>query len=89
TIFFLVQTWFSVPKEIRKLFNGIFCFRIAKEEINNMFEEVVECHKKYVNDISKIVFNEPFKYLVIFTDSQRMFDGFDEIVINDGIEANK
>jgi hypothetical protein len=84
SIFFLVQTWFSVPKEIRKLFNNIFVFKVSKNEMENIFEEVVEQKKELVPKISKLVFDKPYQYLLLNTESQRLFKGFDELIVDDG-----
>lgn len=83
TIIFLVQTWYSVEKDIRKLFSNIFCFRVSKQELATIFDEVVESKAKYMNDIAKMVFNEPYKYLFINVNSQRLFDGFDELMFDE------
>jgi tyrosyl-tRNA synthetase len=83
SIIFLVQSWLSVEKDIRKLFSNIFCFRVSKNELQNIFDEVVESKSKYINDISKMVFDEKYKYLFINVPSQRLFDGFDEILIEE------
>ena len=48
-IFFLVQTWYSVPKEIRKLFYNIFIFRVSKQENDAIYSEVIEDKVKYQN----------------------------------------
>jgi KaiC/GvpD/RAD55 family RecA-like ATPase len=82
SIFFLVQTYYSVEKDIRKLFSNIFIFRVSKKEMENIFDEVIETHKSYIPDITKLVFDKPFKYLFVNTDSQRLFSGFDEIIIS-------
>jgi KaiC/GvpD/RAD55 family RecA-like ATPase len=81
SIFFLVQTYYSVEKDIRKLFSNIFIFRVSKKEMENIFDEVIETHKSYIPDITKLVFDKPYKYLFVNTDSQRLFSGFDEILI--------
>ena len=39
--------------------------------------------KEHVNEIIKIVYNKPYQYLFINTDSQRIFSGFDELIIHD------
>jgi len=83
TVIFLVQTWYSVEKDIRKLFSNIFCFRVSKQELATIFDEVVESKAKYMNDIAKMVFNEPYKYLFINVNSQRLFDGFDELMFDE------
>jgi len=82
SIFFLVQTWFSIEKDIRKLFSNIFVFRVSKKEIETIFDEVVEQKKEHIGDIVKIVYDEPYKYLFVNTDSQRLFSGFNELLIN-------
>ncbi len=83
SIFFLVQTWYSVNKDIRKLFSNIFIFRVNKNELKTIFEETVESKEKYINEISKIVFDEPYNYLMININSQRLFKNFDELIFND------
>lgn len=83
TVIFLVQTWYSIEKDIRKLFSNIFCFRVSKQELSTIMDEVVESKAKYMNDIAKIVFNEPYKYLFINVNSQRLFDGFDELIFDE------
>tara|TARA_R110000803_G_scaffold196387_2_gene259686 strand:+ start:69 stop:836 length:768 start_codon:yes stop_codon:yes gene_type:complete len=89
SIFFLVQTWFSVPKDLRKLFSNIFVFKVNKNELETIFEEVIEEPDTLylMNDIRKIVYDKPFQYLFINTDSQRLFKGFDEIIIDNGDDA--
>lgn len=83
TVIFLVQTWYSIEKDIRKLFSNIFCFRVSKQELSTIMDEVVESKAKYMNDIAKIVFDEPYKYLFINVNTQRLFDGFDELIFDE------
>lgn len=83
SIFFLVQTWYSVHSDIRKLFSNIFIFRVNKREIQSIFEEVIEGKDKYRDEICKLVYNEPFKYLFVNLNSQRFFDGFNELLIDE------
>ena len=83
TVIFLVQTWYSIEKDIRKLFSNIFCFRVSKQELSTIMDEVVESKAKYMNDIAKIVFDEPHKYLFINVNTQRLFDGFDELIFDE------
>lgn len=45
SVYFLVQSWYSVHKDIRKLFSNIFVFKVNKQEMENLFEEVVELDK--------------------------------------------
>lgn len=83
SVIFLVQTWYSIEKDIRKLFSNIFVFKVSKQELNTIFDEVIESKANFMNEISKIVFNEPYKYLFINVNSQRLFDGFDELIFDE------
>lgn len=79
SIFFLVQSWLSIEKDLRKLFTNIFCFKITKSEMDNLITEVIEQHKDVVLDVMKLVFDKKYNFLFINTDSGRMFKNFDEI----------
>lgn len=83
SIYFLVQTWYSVPKEIRKMFSNIFIFKVSKNEMTAIFDEVIEHNMDYVLPLLKLVYDKPYQYLFVNTDSQRLFKGFDEIVLGD------
>ena len=81
SIYFLNQTFFSVPKELRRLFSNIFLFKVSRNEMKNLFEEVVEQDhvKELMPQISKLVFDKPYQYLFINTDNQKFYKGFDRI----------
>ena len=81
SIIFLVQTYLSIEKDIRKLFSNIFIFKSSKKEMETIFEEVIELPKEYILPIMKLVYDKPYNYLFINTDTQRLFSGFDEILI--------
>jgi adenosyl cobinamide kinase/adenosyl cobinamide phosphate guanylyltransferase len=85
SIFFLNQTFFSVPKELRRLFSNIFVFKVSKNELKNLFEEVVEDEyvKSMMPSISKLVYDRPFSYLFINTDNQKFYKQFDRIDFNE------
>jgi len=58
----------------------LFIFRVNKSTMENIFEEVVEEHKKRADEIIKVVYNKPYQYLFINVTSQRLFKGFDELL---------
>ena len=80
SIFFLTQTYYSIEKEIRRLFSNIFIFRVNKNELANIFEEAVEGKKQHSDEIIKLVYDKPHNYLFINVSSQRLFKGFDELI---------
>jgi len=84
SVYFLVQTWYSIEKDIRKLFNNIFLFKASRTEQEVIFEEVLdETKKALIPQINKIVYDKPYKYLFIDTDGQRLFSGFDELIFDE------
>ena len=80
-IIMMIQSFLSVPKEIRKLFNNIFMFKPSKVEFENLFDELFEQKKDMALDIMKYVFTNPHDYLMLNVDSQRMYKNFDEIIV--------
>jgi hemoglobin-like flavoprotein len=82
SIYFLCQTYYSVPKDIRKLFNNLFIFRVSKQELYTIADEIIEQKKELVDDLLKLVYNENYNFLFINTNSQKLFKNFDEILIS-------
>ena len=82
TIIFLCQSWISVPRDIRKLFSNIFLFKCSKKEMETLWAEVIELNKDYMLPIMRLVYNAPYKFLFINSDTQQFFDGWDEIIIS-------
>jgi hypothetical protein len=83
SIFFLVQSWLSIEKDLRKLFTNIICFKVSKSEMENLFNEVIEQKKEHLLDVMKIVYDKPHQWLFINTDSGRLFKMWDEILIEE------
>ena len=80
SIFFLCQTFHSVHKDIRRLFNSIFIFKTSKNEFETIFDEFVPGFKGLTDNIYLSIFNKPYNYLCINVDSQRFFSDFDELI---------
>ena len=70
SVYFLVQTYKSLEPSIRKLFSNIFLFKVSKHDLNNIIDEIIEGHKSDIDAIIKLVFDKPYNYLFINTDSQ-------------------
>jgi glutamyl-tRNA reductase len=83
SIYFLCQSYISVPRDIRKMFTNLFIFRVSKQELETVFDEVIEQKKEIIDDLRKLVYDKPHQYLFINTDSQRLFKGFDEILLHE------
>jgi hypothetical protein len=82
SVYFLVQSYVSVPLQIRKLFSNIFCFKVSRKELEKIQSELMESiPNDCLNDLSKFVFDKPHEYLFMNIESQRMFKKWDEILI--------
>jgi KaiC/GvpD/RAD55 family RecA-like ATPase len=81
-IVMLIQSYKSSPLDIRKLVTNIFMFKPSKMEFETLFHELFEQYKDLTIEIMKLVFTEPHKYLMLNVDSQKIYNGFDEIIIN-------
>ena len=90
SIYFLVQRYNNVPKDLRVLFNNIFVFRVNKNEMEDIFRENIEDKDKLnmISDITKLVFDKKHEWLMINTETQRLFKKFDEIVFEGDNEAD-
>jgi hypothetical protein len=77
----LVQSFLPLPNEIRKLLNNIFMFKPSKVEFENLFDELFETNKDLAIDIMNIGYDKPLDYLMLNVNTQKIYKGFDEIVI--------
>tara|TARA_R110000868_G_scaffold197731_1_gene443975 strand:- start:285 stop:743 length:459 start_codon:yes stop_codon:yes gene_type:complete len=83
SIFFLVQTYLSIERDIRKLFSNLIIFKVAKKELETIFEEHYEHNEDLAKPIAKFVFDVPYNFLFINTDSGKMYKNWDEIILDD------
>jgi hypothetical protein len=82
SLFFIVQSYKSVEPDIRKLIDNFFIYRVNKQALEQLFNEVIELPSKYIIPISNLVYDKKYEYLFVNVDSKRMFKGFDEIIID-------
>jgi hypothetical protein len=84
TVIFLVQTFYSVTKEMRRLFTNFFIFKVNKKTLAEIFDEILEENDKdLINDISKIAFEKAHNFLYINSDKNRIFKNHDELLIHE------
>jgi hypothetical protein len=83
SLYFCVQTYYSVPKDLRRLWTNLFIFKTSKSELVNIWNELIEYDDALLVKIRKMVYDKPYQYLFVNTDSQRLFKQFDEIKIYD------
>jgi len=81
SIYFLTQSWYSIPKELRRVFSSLFIFKTSIEEFQNIADELFEIKKDIIPDLRKFVYDKPYEFLFVNVDTQRYFKGWDEIKI--------
>jgi ASC-1-like (ASCH) protein len=82
-IVIMVQAYTSIPKELRKQISTVVMFKPSKEEALLLFSELFETKKDMALDIMKHVYKSPHDYLVLNVASQKMFSGFDSVILPD------
>jgi hypothetical protein len=84
SVIFLVQTFYSVSREMRRLFTNFFIFKVNKRALTEIFDEILEeQNKELINDVAKLVYDKPHSFLYINSDNGRLFKNWDEIVVKE------
>jgi AAA15 family ATPase/GTPase len=82
SLFFCLQTFKMLNKELRRMIENLFVFRVAKDTLHSIFEEfLILENKKMIEEISNIVYSQPHSFLFINVPSQRFFCNFDELIL--------
>lgn len=86
SVWLLAQTYKSIPRQVRQVLTNLFVFKINKAEMENIFSEQVELFKEHFQTILSTAYRQPHDYLFIDTATQRVFSGFDEILLEDELD---
>lgn len=81
SIFFLCQTWKSIPLELRGIVSNLFIFKVSKKEFTSICEETIAIDKTKITDLMNTVFSDKYSFMFYNINSSRLFRNFDEIVI--------
>ena len=79
----LLQNWMALAPSLRRIINNLIVFKMDKSQQEQIFESIYEGKKTNYQEISKLVYDAPYKWLFINIPSQRIFKEFDEIIIDD------
>jgi energy-coupling factor transporter ATP-binding protein EcfA2 len=81
SLWFAVQTYMSIPRQVRQGITDMFVFKINKIEMENIFAEQIEQHKDKFIEILTLVFQKNHDFLYINTNSQRTFSNWNELIL--------
>jgi hypothetical protein len=83
SIYILSQTYFSMPKDLRKLVSNFVIFKVSKNEMHEIFDENIENLEKMADKISKVVYDQPFNFLFVNVDTQSLYKNWDRLEIKE------
>lgn len=83
TIWLCCQTYKSIPLQVRQALTDLFIFKVSKNEIKNIFDEQIELYKDKFELILNNIYKKPHSHLYINNGSQKFFDNWNEIIINE------
>jgi hypothetical protein len=77
------QNYMALPRGVRMGLTDIFVWKIKKREMENLLTEQIEADKNTFNALQKILFREPHNFMYLNTGTQRLFNNWDEIIIEE------
>jgi ABC-type branched-subunit amino acid transport system ATPase component len=87
-IIILLQSFMSVPKEVRKLFNNLIVFKPSKIEFETLCEEIFEMNRDNALQLMNYVYKEPHDYLFLNCLNRKMYKDFNEIILKTDDDDN-
>jgi hypothetical protein len=82
SIWLLCQNYFTIPKMVRSGITQLFVFNsVSKKELESIFEEQIEIYKDLFLKVINLCFKNPHDFLYINKESNRLFNNWDEIII--------
>ena len=82
TIILLQQNFGKLSKKLRSLVFNIICFDLGKEELQEIFDEVIKKNRSQYMDLLEFCFNESHDWICVNTKSRKIYKKFDEVVFN-------
>lgn len=79
----MLQNYTKLDKQVRMNLTDLIVFKVSKPELQNIFEEHIELDQNVFKDIQKLLYKEPYDFMYINTNSQRIFSNFNEIIIDE------
>ena len=79
----MLQNFTKLDKQVRINLTDLIVFKVGKVELQNLFEELIELDIPTFKKVQKYLFKEPYDFMYLNTNSQRIFSNFDEIIIDE------
>jgi hypothetical protein len=75
------QNYKSIPMQVRLTLTDIFIFKIGKQELENIYDELTEIEKNKYNLITNNSYKKLGDFIYLNTLTQKIFNNWDEILI--------
>jgi len=82
-IVMMVQSYISIPKEIRKLITNCILFKPSKVEMENFCAELFEKKKDMAIEIMRFAYRNKHDYIFLNVENQKMYRNYDEIIVHE------
>ena len=81
TSFYLVQNFLKVPKPLRQLAQNVILFNIGKQQLEQVFDEIIQIKKEKYTEIIEVCFKEPHDFILVnLHKSKNIYRNFDLVV---------
>jgi replication-associated recombination protein RarA len=77
----LAQNYMSLERPLRSGITDVFIFKSSKKELESVLDEQLDMQPAIIAQISPYLFREAYEFAYINTATQRIFSGWNEIVI--------
>jgi len=80
-IWICCENYKTIPLQVRLTLTDLFIFKVGKQEIENIYEELTEIDKNKFNIITNNAYKNLGDFIYLNCLSQRLFNNWDEIII--------
>jgi hypothetical protein len=81
SIWFLIQNYLSLERQLRSGITDVFMFKNSKREIEAVVDEQLEMSPAAFREVQPFLFNDDHGFMYINTLTQRIFSGWNEVVL--------
>jgi hypothetical protein len=83
TIILLQQNFLKLPKSMRQLVQNVIAFDVGKQQLEQIFEEIVQSKKDKFQKLVEFAYQDPHDWLCLnLHKSKKVYKNFDEIVFS-------
>ena len=80
-IWLCCQNYRTIPMQVRLTLTDLFIFKVSKQELENIYEELTEIDKNKFSIITNNSYKSLGDFLYLNCLSQRLFNNWNEIII--------